>query len=1193
MSRGRVRLLSMSLWLAAWPLSTFAQSDRGTLTGTVMDPAGAVVPSATVVIRNVATDAEYRSLTTQTGSYTGVSLPVGVYQLSVTAAGFKGFRQDGITVQIAQTARVDVVLQVGAATESITVNADAPLLETETSEQSTTVARDPLVALPLYFGSGQGGGAIRNPLVFSVLVPGAWYQSQGSSIEMIRVNGMPMQTFKIILEGQDATNSLTQQNANTTMPNLEAVQEFTLQSSNFSAEFGQVTGGMFNFTTRSGTNQYHGGAFEYFTNEDLNAGVPFTSSGNGHLLRPRIRKSDYGASVGGPVRIPKLYNGKDKTFFFFSYEYYDDQKMSSPAYTTIPTAAMRAGDFSGILDGRGLGTDSQGRSILENTIYDPGTRQTVNGQIVTNPFPGNIIPASRIDPVAAKIQALFPQPTNSANLNNWLQSYPNPKTQYIPSVKIDQNLSDKTKVSLYYGHQATSQLSAPDGLPVPITAIRPQQERSNTFRLNVDRVITPTLLVHAGIGEQHFYNPDSSPDTVMGYDAVGKLGLTGGAIDGFPRITGLSNTYGGMSPAIGPSNANHYTTEKPTAVTNLTWVRGSHTYKAGAEFRLDAFTNRNSVGTTGAFTFSGNETGLPYLQSTNVGGGTIGNPYASFLLGAADTAAVSNVSDPQWRRHAFALFIQDTWRVSSKLTVDYGLRWDWESYGHELYYRESSFNPTEPNPSAGGLPGATTYEGYGAGRCNCVFAQTYPFAIGPRLGLAYKILPKTVLRAGWGLSYGMTPSFNYPATGIGVGYNTLNFTSSAFGTPAMVLSQGLKYSTATLNAASYDPGIVPTPGQINVPPYIIDRNAGRPPRISQWNISLQREITKDLLMEAAFVGNRGVWLNANSLVNYNALSPQRVASVGLSLNNPANLTLLASPFNSAAVKAAGFTTPPYATWPTTLTLAQALRPFPQFGNITSVGAPLGNSWYDALQTKLTKRYSNGLQLNATFTWQQELTTAESAVVNDVFNRSLQKAVSANSQPLVLVLAYSYQLPNVGPGRIAKAAIHGWTLGGMLRYASGTPIQIPSANNNLGNVLPGSSTYANRVPGVPLFLDDLNCHCFDPSKTFALNPAAWTDPPAGQFGTSAVFFNDYRYQRRPDEEMSLGRSFRQREGMNLQIRAEFFNIFNRTEMSNPTGTNALATQTFSKGLTTSGFGYINIGSLAFGPRSGQIVAQFHF
>jgi outer membrane receptor protein involved in Fe transport len=257
---------------------------------------------------------------------------------------------------------------------------------------------------------------------------------------------------------------------------------------------------------------------------------------------------------------------------------------------------------------------------------------------------------------------------------------------------------------------------------------------------------------------------------------------------------------------------------------------------------------------------------LPYLQSTNVGGGTIGNPYASFLLGGADSASVSNVSDPQWRRHAFGLFIQDTWKITSKLTFDYGLRWDVEGYGHELYYRESAFDPTTPNPSAGGLPGATTYEGFGPGRCNCTFAHAYPYAFGPRLGMAYQIIPKTVLRAGWGVSYGLTPSFNYPPSGIGVGFNTLNFTSSAYGAPAVVLSQGLQYSTAALNAASYNPEIVPSPGQINSPPYIIDKNAGRPARVNQWNISLQREITKDLLLEVAFVGNRGAWLQANNKV---------------------------------------------------------------------------------------------------------------------------------------------------------------------------------------------------------------------------------------------------------------------------------------------------------------------------------------
>ena len=223
------------------------------------------------------------------------------------------------------------------------------------------------------------------------------------------------------------------------------------------------------------------------------------------------------------MRIPKLYNGKDRTFFFFNYEGYRDYKNSTPVLITVPTTAMRSGDFSGILDGRNLGKDPLGSPILENTIYDPGTRTLVNGQILTTPFPGNMIPANRIDPSAAKVQALFPLPQRSGNLNNYTQVYPNPKTQRIYSFKIDQNLGDKTKISFYYGHQNTHQLSAPDGLPIPLSAIRDQLVHSDTFRLNLDRVITPTLVAHAGIGEQHFYNPDSAPDGVLGYDAVGKL----------------------------------------------------------------------------------------------------------------------------------------------------------------------------------------------------------------------------------------------------------------------------------------------------------------------------------------------------------------------------------------------------------------------------------------------------------------------------------------------------------------------------------------------------------------------------------------------------------------------------------------------------------------------------------------------
>jgi hypothetical protein len=870
----RLKIPALCLFLA---VAAFAQSDRGTITGTVTDPAGAVVPSAEVILKNVATDAIYRGATTAAGDYTTASLPAGVYQLTVTAPGFKTFRQDGITAQVARTVRVDVALAVGTASESVEVHADADLMQTESSEQSTTIDNARLQAMPLYFGSGQGGGAIRNPLTFASLVPGAVYQA--TSNEQIRVNGMPNQTFTILLEGQDATNGLAQQNANTTMPAMEAVEEFTLQSSNFAAEFGQVSGGLFNFTTKSGTNQYHGSAFEYLTNTDLNAGVPFTNAGNGQLVRPATHKSDWGVTVGGPVRIPKLYNGRDKTFFFFNYEGYDDYKNSAPVLKTVPTTAMRAGDFSGILDNRNLGSDPAGATIFENTIYDPASRQTVGGKIVTTPFPGNTIPSSRIDPSAGKVQALIPLPQTPGNLNNYTQVYPNNKTQFITSVKVDQNFGANTKISFYYSHQNTHQLSGADGLPVPLTAVRDQMIHSDTFRLNADRTLSPTLLLHLGIGEQHFYNPDSSPAAVLGYDAVGKLGIKGGAVDGMPRIATLSNAFGGMSLGLGPTNGNHYTTEKPTAVSSLTWVHGSHTYKTGAQFRIDAFSNvqvaGNGSNATGSYTFSGDETGLPYLQSTTVGGGTIGNPYASFLLGGADSASVSNVSDPQWRRRGWALFVQDTWKASRKLTIDYGLRWDRESYGHELHYRESAFNPYEPNPSAGGLLGATTYEGYGAGRCNCAFAHTYPYAFGPRLGAAYQIANNTVLRAGWGITYGLTPSFSYPPSGIGVGFNTLNFTSSAYGLPAAVLSQGLQYNPAALNDASYNPGIVPSPGQINGPPYIIDRNAGRPPRINQWNISLQRQFARDFLVEAAFVGNRGAWLQANNLAIYNHSCPKQ------------------------------------------------------------------------------------------------------------------------------------------------------------------------------------------------------------------------------------------------------------------------------------------------------------------------------
>ena len=335
--------------------------------------------------------------------------------------------------------------------------------------------------------------------------------------------------------------------------------------------------------------------------------------------------------------------------------------------------------------------------------------------------------------------------------------------------------------------------------------------------------------------------------------------------------------------------------------------------------------------------------------------------------------------------------------------------------------------------------------------------------------------------------------------------------------------------------------------------------AGRPPRVSQWNISLQREITRDLVVEAAYVGNRGVWLQAPGLVNLNALTPERIAAAGLNINSTADQSLLTSTLTSPTAITRGFGKAPYAGFPLSSTVAQSLRPFPQFGNLTDQWAPLGNNWYDALQAKLTKRYSRGLEVTTAFTWQKQLARGVETGVNDVFNRQINKYLASNSQPYNLQIAFQYEIPGLRHNRMARFATEGWTISGIMRYASGLPILSPTANNNLTSVL-FRSTYANRVPGQPLFLVDPNCHCIDPNKQFVLNPQAWAQPAAGQFGTAAAYYNDYRWEHQADEQLALSRSFHIREKMSLTLRVEFFNALNRTKLNAPTATNAQATQT---------------------------------
>jgi len=404
----------------------------------------------------------------------------------------------------------------------------------------------------------------------------------------------------------------------------------------------------------------------------------------------------------------------------------------------------------------------------------------------------------------------------------------------------------------------------------------------------------------------------------------------------------------------------------------------------------------------------------------------------------------------------------------------------------------------------------------------------------------------------------------------------------------------------------------------------MDPNAGRPARQYQWSVGFQREITKDMVAEASYVANRGVWWQAPVLLNLNAISPQALAARGLSLNNSADLTLLTSLLSSTTAQQRGFSNPPYPGFPLGQTVAQSLRPFPQFTTIPVYWDPLGKSWYDSLQMKVTKRLSRGLFFLSTFTWSKSLVlgtetgepnpgSAGGALVNDVFKRNQNKYISAYDRPYDFNTSITYTTPKLGGNKVVSWILSDWTYGANLQYSSAPPLQVPLAQSNLNSYVlygptspPTAISFANRVPGVPLYTVDLNCHCYDPNKTFVLNPAAWVDPAAGQYGASPAYYNDYRAQRRPRENMNFGRTFRMGEDgrYTFSIRMEFSNVFNRAFWGDPSGTaltNAKLQQTYlPNGNTSAGFGRVlTTAPSAFGsvfnlyPRQGVLVGRFTF
>src|SRR5262245_30615399 len=648
------------VWVVVFVASgiAFAQGDRGTITGTVADAANAVVGGASIEAKNSESGATYTAATTETGNYTLAQLPAGTYQLTVSLAGFKKYVRQGIGVAATQTVRLDVALEVGATEESITVTEDVPLLNTESGEISHTIQAQRLVDLGLLgiggtYSSSQG---LRFYQTEIQLIPGASVPVAGF-IAGVRVNGAPNGTQRTQIDGMDSTNSINAVQAGTGI-SVDAMQETAIQTSNFAPEVGAVGGGLFNITTKSGSNKFHGAGYDYLANEAFNAATPFTATPTTNKVRPRIRRNDYGFNFGGPLSPPNLYNGRDRSFFFFNMEQYREFFVTNDLNITVPTAAYRAGDFSSALTGRRLGTDPLGNAIMEGQIFDPATTRLVNGLLVRDPFEGNIIPPERFDKVALAIQKLIPNPTSPNVALNYRPSFPNDRVTTNWSVKLDHQISAKAKISgLYLTNWSNSQysqsLNGSEGLPTPITATRGTFSRSRNVRLNFDYTLSNTQLLHLGAGLLLYQLNDHSPTTDFDQSTIGLFGTPnpGGR---FPSLTGLCNTGAGtnaapctgtggmMSMGPGVGGAQSLTKQMtPTFQASMTDVRGNHTFKYGSELRIFGYPLLGLTASNGVFNFSPNQTAQPYAQSSTISGGTVGFAYASFLLGLVNTGTVN------------------------------------------------------------------------------------------------------------------------------------------------------------------------------------------------------------------------------------------------------------------------------------------------------------------------------------------------------------------------------------------------------------------------------------------------------------------------------------------------------------------------------------------------------------------------
>jgi hypothetical protein len=1120
--------------------TNFAQTTFGSIVGTVTDPSGAPVAEAQVTLTNAGTSEKRPATTNNEGLFQYVNLPPGQYKVDVERTGFKKSSRTDVTVATASTIRVDFALEVGALDQTVEVTSQSPLLQPETSSLGTVVDQREATELPL---NG------RNPMSLVALAPSVVPQGQAQSNPNgtnpfawgnYQIGGGQANQSTMWLDGSPVNAAYI--NLTALIPTQDSLQEFKVQTSSLPPEYGRFAGGVVNFTTKSGTNQLHGNAWEYLRNRELDANTFFNNTnGTG---RPSFTQNQFGVNLGGPVYIPKIYDGRNKTFFFFDYEGFRQRQGTS--YTeTVPTAAERTGNLSS----------------LGATLYDPLT--TCNGsaaspvagyrpcaageaQYSRTPFAGGIIPQNRLNATSLLLlNRLYPLP-NAPGVNgvgNYVANGSGGGTNNETVVHIDQNVSDKQHISARYTYWGNLNLPT-DPFGNGVCQDRCQEYfNTNNFVFSDTYSFNPTTILEFRASYQRFIY-DRTPETLgldlttLGFpasmnDQVLYRDLPLAVISGFDT----AGTFGsqGAGSIITARNDND------RVAGTLTKILGNHQLQFGGEWlrMTDNYLQTNIP--SGTFSFDGGFTAANG-QNTGAGGGA---GLASYLLGYPASGTVGYPALVAGQQLYPAVFFNDNWHASSKLTINMGLRWEHSGPWTERYDRLSFFDQTLPNPITPQYNGAIELVN---GQYDPYRSSINPnwMQFSPRIGVAYQIEHNTVFHAGYGIFF-LPNDVNqdYAPNSDPINSYNNNYNASVLtGLPAGNLSN------------PFPGGIVQYPGRnANYQNVLLGQSnnfsqLGNPyAYMQQYNADIQHQFGQSFLLDVAYAGSKGTHLPLPS-PDINQL-PDQYLSLGnqLTQNVPNPLFGLV---NGGSLSGA------------TTTYSQLLRPFPQYGNLGFAGEGVGTSNYNSLQVQAIKRFSGGNQISVAYTHSKLISNADTVTnwleagggttYQDWNNIRGETSLASFDTPDRLIVSYVLDVP-VGKGRkfmanangLVQSTLGGWGIQGTTTLQSGFPLHFSTSVNQIN--APGSGgSRPNVVAGCDAstsgsatsrLAEYFNTSCFSQPAPFTFGDEPRVDPNLRTFGVAnwdfaAVknfpFGNDGKYK--------------------FTFRAEFFNIFNRTQFGYP-------------------------------------------